>query len=119
MTTVLSESSFWILSSLAAGRRHGYGILQDVAALSGGSTTLKVPTLYATLDRLEAAALIAAAGEEVVDGRARRYYALTDAGSAELEAEAARLAERARLARERLASRPRPARRSLARVARA
>lgn len=109
MSISLTEPSFWILSSLATGRRHGYGILQDVAELSAGTTRLKVATLYAALDRLEHAGLVGADGEEVVAGRARRYFALTDAGAAALDAEAARLAERARIARKRLATAPRQA----------
>lgn len=112
MSTSLSESSFWILSSLAGGRRHGYGILQDVEALGG--ERLKVPTLYTSLDRLEHAALIASDGEEVIDGRARRYYVLTPSGSDALAAEVARLEIRARAARERLAARTRPATATLA-----
>lgn len=109
MSMSLSEPSFWILNSLATGRRHGYGILQDVTQLSDGAVTLKVATLYATLDKLQHAGLIEAAGEEVVDGRARRYYALTRTGAQALNDEAARLAARARVATERLASRPRTA----------
>lgn len=101
----LTESSFWILSALAAGPRHGYGILQDVHSLSDGESTLKVPTLYTTLDRLQHAGLIAAAGEEIVDGRARRYYELTDAGRTALEAEIARLTAKARVAASRLGTR--------------
>lgn len=109
MSNNVSEPSFWILSALAGGPRHGYGILQDVTALSGGETTLKVPTLYTTLDRLQHEQLIEPAGEEVVDGRARRYFTLTDRGAATLQIEAARLTERARIATQRLATRPRPA----------
>lgn len=105
----ISEPSFWILSALAAGRRHGYGIMQDVSQLSEGQTTLKVPTLYATLERLERDGFIQAAGEEVIDGRARRYFSLTDSGSMTLQQEAARLQARARIATERLAAHPRPA----------
>ena len=112
MSIAITEPSFWILSALAGGRRHGYGIMREVSELSGGRTTLKVPTLYATLDRLEAAGLIEQDGEEVVDGRARRYYALTDAGSSALLAEAEALQARARVATARLASRVRPARAS-------
>lgn len=112
MSISLSESSFWILSSLAAARRHGYGILQDVETLGG--ERLKVPTLYTTLDRLEHAGLIASDGEEVIDGRARRYYVLTPAGSDALSTEVARLEARARAARERLAARARPATATLA-----
>lgn len=109
MSMTITEPSFWILSALAAGRRHGYGILQDVAQLSEGATSLKVPTLYATLERLENGGLIHADGDEVVDGRVRRYFAITDAGSATLRDEAARLQARARIATERLAIRLRPA----------
>ncbi|MGO2519751.1 MAG: PadR family transcriptional regulator [Microbacterium sp.] len=109
MSNRVTEPSFWILSALAAGPRHGYGILQDVNSLSAGETSLKVPTLYATLDRLQHDQLIEPAGEEVVDGRARRYFILTDRGAVVLQAEAAKLAERARIATQRLAVRPRPA----------
>src|SRR5690606_26942640 len=72
--SIRSESEFWILSSLAEGRRHGYGIMQDVAASSEGRTRLKAPTLYAALERLENDGCIRPGGEEIVDGRARRYY---------------------------------------------
>ena len=109
MSTSLSESSFWILSALAAGRRHGYGILQDVVSLSGGESRLKVPTLYASLERLEHSGLVATDGEEVIEGRARRYYVLTPDGRSALTAETARLEARVRVARERLASRTIPA----------
>lgn len=109
MSNRVSEPSFWILSALAGGPRHGYGILQDVVALSDGDAMLKVPTLYATLDRLQHEQMIEPAGEEVVDGRARRYFALTNHGADVLQAEAAQLAERARIATQRLSARPRPA----------
>ncbi|UNK69435.1 PadR family transcriptional regulator [Microbacterium sp. H1-D42] len=109
MSTSISEPSFWILSALAGGRRHGYGIMQDAAQLSGGRATLKVPTLYATLERLEKGGLVRADGEEVVDGRARRYYALTEAGTIALREEAEALQARARIATERLAGNPRAA----------
>ena len=115
MTMPISEPSFWILSALAGGRRHGYGIMQEVAALSEGRTALKVPTLYATLERLEGAGLITQDGEEVVDGRARRYYSITDAGASALRSEIQALEARARIAAARLSSaRLRPARASAA-----
>jgi PadR family transcriptional regulator, regulatory protein PadR len=81
------EPTFLVLVALADGRRHGYGIIQDVTRLSNGRTTLRAGTLYATLDRLTAEGLIEDAGEEVVDGRLRRYYRLTMPGSSTLEAE--------------------------------
>ncbi|SJN18441.1 Transcriptional regulator, PadR family [Microbacterium esteraromaticum] len=75
-----------------------------LAQLSEGATSLKVPTLYAALERLEHSGLIHSDGEEVVDGRARRYFAITEAGSETLREEAARLAVRVRVATERLAA---------------
>ncbi len=105
--STLTDSAFWILSSLAGGPRHGYGILQEVEHLGG--TRLKVPTLYTALDRLEREGRIEVSGEEVVDGRARRYYRLTPAGAGDLRTEAEALARRARIAQERLAAAARPA----------
>jgi DNA-binding PadR family transcriptional regulator len=81
------EPTYLVLVALADGRRHGYGIIQDVERLSNGKTTLRAGTLYATLDRLTSEGCIEAAGEEIVDGRLRRYYRLTSRGSAVLESE--------------------------------
>lgn len=103
-TTVLGESGFWILSSLGQGRRHGYAIIREVEALSERDVTLKVATLYSTLERLQKAGWIAPDGEEVVDGRARRYYCLTESGEQRLQAELGRLEAKVRAVR----SRPNP-----------
>jgi DNA-binding PadR family transcriptional regulator len=83
----IREPTFLVLVALADGRRHGYGIIQDVERLSNGQTTLRAGTLYATLDRLTSEGHIEEAGEEIVDGRLRRYYRLTMRGSAMLESE--------------------------------
>ena len=72
--------------------------------------TLRVTTLYASLDRLVREGRIRAAGEEVVDGRARRYYEITDAGRGELQQEADRLQARAEAARASIAAASAPAR---------
>ena len=48
-------------------------------------------TLYAALDRLGGDGLVEEDHEEVVDGRLRRYYRLTEAGGHRLEAEVDRL----------------------------
>jgi DNA-binding PadR family transcriptional regulator len=53
---------------------------------------LKIPTLYAALDRLERQGLVRPDGDEEVNGRTRRYFRLTDAGSARLAIDAERLA---------------------------
>ena len=80
-----------ILTALANGSQHGYGILTDVQELSGGQVRLRPSTLYTALDRLRADELIGVDREEVVDGRLRRYYRLTPEGTKRLAAEAARL----------------------------
>ena len=48
----MQEPTFWILTSLAAGPRHGYGIMTDVERISEGGLRLRAGTLYAALDRL-------------------------------------------------------------------
>ena len=73
----MQEPSFLILTSLAAGPQHGYGIMTDVAQISDGRVKLRAGTLYAALDRLSTDGLAEADREEVADGRLRRYYRLT------------------------------------------
>ena len=63
---------------------------------------LRAGTLYTALDRLRADGLIAVEREEIVDGRLRRYYWLTDHGAVALRAEAARLQANAAAALTRL-----------------
>lgn len=102
----LREPTFWVLTALAAGRRHGYSLIKETGYLSGGRVDLKVATLYAALDRLGRQGLVAPDGDEVVDGRLRRYFRLTDEGYARLEAEVARMEANARDARVRLSLKP-------------
>ncbi|WP_336631827.1 MULTISPECIES: PadR family transcriptional regulator [unclassified Microbacterium] len=59
-------------------------------------------TLYAALERLEREGLIRADGEEIVKGRARRYYCLTDEGVTALTDEVTALEVQAAVARSRL-----------------
>jgi PadR family transcriptional regulator len=98
----LTEPAFFVLTALAGGSRHGYGILGEVAELSEGRVRLKVGTLYGVLDRLVAEGLIELDREEVAHGRLRRFFRLTDAGSRVLAAEAERQAANARAATQRL-----------------
>jgi DNA-binding PadR family transcriptional regulator len=98
----MQEATFLILTSLAAGSQHGYGVINDVSEISGGRVRLRAGTLYAALDRLREGDLIEADREEVVDGRLRRYYRLTPAGRAALAAEADRLRTNAHAAMSRL-----------------
>ncbi|GHD83301.1 PadR family transcriptional regulator [Salinibacterium amurskyense] len=113
----MTETSFWILTALSAGARHGYAILNEVAELSEGAIKLRVTTLYASLERLERQSHVRVTGDEIVEGRARRYYEITDDGRAQLEAEAERLAQRAAVAQARIAAQTTPARPVAARPA--
>jgi DNA-binding PadR family transcriptional regulator len=98
----MQEATFLILTALAAGSQHGYGIITDVAGISGGRVRLRAGTLYTALDRLRSEGLVGVDREEIVDGRLRRYYRLTPGGSALLAAEAARLQANAKTALSRL-----------------
>ncbi len=98
----MQEATFLILTALASGSQHGYGIMADVAQISGGRVRLRAGTLYSALDRLRVDGLVRVAGEEVVDGRLRRYYRLTPEGSEQLAAEAERLEANATAAFRRL-----------------
>src|SRR5258707_261732 len=105
MTGPLQEPTFLILTALAAGPLHGYGVIQEVTALSDGRVVLRPGTLYGALDRLADQGIVEQNGEEVVDGRLRRYYRITEDGATLLQAEAARLAANAAHARRRLSTR--------------
>src|SRR3954449_11521781 len=98
----MREPTFLILTALATGPRHGYGIIQEITALSEGRVVLLPGTLYTALDRLTAQGLVERDREEVVDGRLRRYYRLTRDGLAVLDAETARLRQLATVAESRL-----------------
>ena len=76
----MREPTYLILVALGGGERHGYGITQDVVGLSEGRVKLGAGTLYGALDRLVDKGLVAATRVETVDGRLRRYYALTEQG---------------------------------------
>jgi PadR family transcriptional regulator, regulatory protein PadR len=99
----LSEQSFFVLTALTGGPRHGYAVLKDVAELSDARLRMSVGTLYGILDRLAARGAIEMEREEIVDSRMRRYYRLTDDGRRLLAQEAARQAANARVALDRLA----------------
>jgi DNA-binding PadR family transcriptional regulator len=105
----MQEPTFLILTALAAGPQHGYGIIADVLQISGERVRLRAGTLYAALDRLQGEGLIETDREEVVDGRARRYYRLTSEGGTRLSVEAERLRRNAETAASRLRGGPRPA----------
>ncbi len=98
----MTGQAFFVLTALADGPRHGYGIVGDVAELSQGRVRLKIGSLYGVLERLAAEGLIEADREEAHDGRLRRYYRLTSDGRRALAQEAELHAATARVVRARL-----------------
>lgn len=98
----MREPAFLVLTSLAGGPLHGYGLLEDVLRISDGQVKLHTGTLYAVLDRLREAGLVEVEREEIVDSRLRRYYRLSAAGAERLAAEADRLHRNANAATQRL-----------------
>ncbi|MET9880606.1 PadR family transcriptional regulator [Actinacidiphila glaucinigra] len=87
----LQEPTLLLLTALADAPRHGYALIEEVAAISGGRVRLRAGTLYGALDRLLGQGVVRVEREEIVEGRLRRTYALTDAGYELLAAEADRL----------------------------
>ncbi len=98
----MQEPTFLILTALAGGTQHGYGIMTDVARISQDRVKLRAGTLYAALDRLLGDGIVGVDREEIAAGRLRRYYRLTPAGADLLAAEAARLSANATVAAARL-----------------
>jgi DNA-binding PadR family transcriptional regulator len=98
----MQEATFLILTALAGGTQHGYGIITDVERISDQRVRLRAGTLYTALERLRADRLVEVDREEIVDGRLRRYYRLTTVGQERLAAEAARLQANALVAMSRL-----------------
>jgi DNA-binding PadR family transcriptional regulator len=94
----LQPAAFHILLALSMGDRHGYGIIQDVEARTGGAVRLSAGTLYRTIQRLLEEGLITERrGSALMDPR-RRPYRITAFGRAVVRAESNRLAQLVRLA---------------------
>jgi PadR family transcriptional regulator, regulatory protein PadR len=98
----MTGQAFFVLTALADGPRHGYGIVREVAELSQGRVKLKIGGLYGVLDRLAGEGLIEPDREEPHDGRLRRYYRLTRDGRLALAEEAELRAASAHVVRVRL-----------------
>ena len=98
----LPLAAFHILMAVAEEDRHGYAILQDVAARTRGQLRLSAGTLYRSIQRMLEQGLLVEARTRPApedDDERRRYYRITPLGRAVARAEARRLAELVRLAR--------------------
>jgi DNA-binding PadR family transcriptional regulator len=99
----LPQAAFHILVALAQGDRHGYAIMQDVAAGTGGNLKLNPGTLYTTIRRLLEQGLVIELDERPdpeEDDERRRYYRLSELGREVAKAEAARLRQTLAFARQ-------------------
>jgi DNA-binding PadR family transcriptional regulator len=98
----LPSATFHILVALADEDRHGYAILKDVAARSGGAVKLSAGTLYRSVERMLEQGLIreiSSRPAKDMDDERRRYYRISPFGRAVAMAEARRLAQMLALAR--------------------
>ena len=90
----LRPVEFHILLALAGEERHGYAILQEVAALTDGELQLEPGTLYRALHRMLRDGWVVESARRPaadLDNERRRYYRITPAGRRVASAEAARL----------------------------
>ena len=98
----LPPATFHILVAVADEDRHGYAVIKDVAARTGGALTLSPGTLYRSIDRMVQLGLIreisSRPARDMDDGR-RRYYRITPFGREVAMAESGRLAQMLDLAR--------------------
>ncbi len=91
----LTPAVFHILLALADGEKHGYGIMQDVLAITNGDMKMGPGTLYGSIKRMLEAGLIVESDERpdpALDDERRRYYRITPFGEQAARAEAKRLA---------------------------
>jgi PadR family transcriptional regulator, regulatory protein PadR len=101
----MRRPTYFILASLLDGPLHGYGIIKRSSDLSAGDVRLTAGTLYGALGRMVDEGLVVAGRREVVNGRERRHYEISDAGREAVVLESGRLAAAARIVQERIAHR--------------
>jgi DNA-binding PadR family transcriptional regulator len=100
----LPPATFHVLVALADEDRHGYAVIKDIAARTGGTLKLSPGTLYRSIDRMVQQGLIreiSSRPAKDMDDERRRYYRITPFGREVALAEARRLAQMLDLARQR------------------
>jgi DNA-binding PadR family transcriptional regulator len=99
----LPPATFHILVAIAGEDRHGYAIIQDISARTNGEVQLSAGTLYRSIQRMQEQGLISESRQRPareLDDERRRYYRLTPFGTAVARAEARRLTQMLKLARQ-------------------
>lgn len=101
----LPAAAFHILVALADEDRHGYAIMQEVTARTGGGLKLSAGTMYRSIQRmLEQGLVVEVSARQLAElplihDERRRYYRITAFGRTVARAEARRLAQMLKLAR--------------------
>jgi DNA-binding PadR family transcriptional regulator len=99
---MLPPATFHILLALAGEDRHGYAIIQDVAARTDGDLKLSAGTLYRSIQRMLEQGLIVETRDRPApedDDERRRYYRITPEGTAAAKTEVRRLGQLVKMAR--------------------
>src|ERR1700681_1127201 len=86
----LTEPVLMILMSLADQPRHGYALIHDIEALSGGRVRMSTGTLFGALRRLLEDGWIERFDQEDTS-RQKQAYRLTAAGRTQLQLELDRM----------------------------
>jgi DNA-binding PadR family transcriptional regulator len=95
----LGTAAFFVLVALAQGKRHGYAIIKDVEAFTGGEVVLLPGTLYRLVNQLSRDKQIVEVAGAANDDPRRRYYRLSARGRKALALEVARLEDMVKVAR--------------------
>lgn len=98
----LPAATLHILLAVADADRHGYAIIQEVTARTGGDVVLSAGTLYRSIQRMVELDLIEETDERPAadrDDERRRYYRITAFGREVARADVMRLQSLVKLAR--------------------
>jgi DNA-binding PadR family transcriptional regulator len=98
----LPPATLHILMALSDDDRHGYAIIQEIAARTNGAVRMSAGTLYRSIQRMIDQGLLEELQERPapeLDDERRRYYRITRFGATVARAEVRRLQDLVRLAR--------------------
>ena len=98
----LPPATLHILMALSDEDRHGYAIIQEIAARTNSAVRMSAGTLYRSIQRMIDQGLLEELQERPapeLDDERRRYYRITRFGATVARAEVRRLQDLVRLAR--------------------
>lgn len=78
------------MKAVSAESMHGFGIARWIESVTGDRLSVEEGALYPALHRMEKRGWLKSEWRRTEQGRRARYYRLTDAGAAALEAARAR-----------------------------